>query len=119
MHVFIYYVAPICLLFYAMYLSINEALLDFVCIVVGVTTVQVLLACLGRMIRTLFVYIRRSPMATGTAYTALVGYVEVWSLIKRLRMLMIHCNVHSVNINVSMPYIFTLLCWSYGFNLIV
>ena len=42
-------------------------------------------------------------MATGTALTAIVGYVEIWSLTKTLQMRMIHYNVHSVNINVSMP----------------
>lgn len=56
-------------------------------------------------------------MATGIAQTALVRYVEIWSLIKRLQMHMIRYNVHSVNINVSLPYVFRLHNRSYGLNL--
>lgn len=42
-------------------------------------------------------------MVTGTVQTALVGYVEIWLLIKTLQICMICYNVHSVNINVSIP----------------
>ena len=89
--------------FYAMHLTLNKVLLDIVCIDVDVAMVGVLLPCHERMIIVLSLYIRRSLMATGTAQTALVGYVEIWSWIKRLQMCMIRCNVHSVNINVSIP----------------
>lgn len=60
-------------------------------------------------------------MVTGTAQIALVGYVEIWSLIKTLQMRMIHYNVHSVKINVSIPCMFMLHHdnQSYGLNLFV
>jgi len=55
-------------------------------------------------------------MATGTAYTALVGFVEIWSLIKRFQMYMIHRNVHNANINVSLTFMFTLHNRLHGLN---
>lgn len=56
------------------------------CIFEDVIIIKVFLPNVGRMIQFLFLlsYIRRSQMATGTALTALVGYVEIWSLTKTL-----------------------------------
>jgi hypothetical protein len=55
-------------------------------------------------------------MATGTAQTALVGFVVIWSLTKRLQIHMIHYNVHNANIDVSLIYTFILYNRSYGLN---
>jgi hypothetical protein len=55
-------------------------------------------------------------MATGTAQTALVGFVVIWSLTKRLQIHMIHYNVHNANIDVSLISTFILYNRSYGLN---